>query len=167
MSKHMGGSNWSYSVIKQLHDTCKGTLLFKCDHRDLSAVAQQTECQPVNQRISGSIPSQDACLGCRTGPQQGMCERQPHIDVSFPFSPSPPLPLKVNKYIKSLKNINKCDHRLITNVYCKFTLKKPLKIIKSIINMLIEKIKLNPVKPSAKTRTCKEKGMRGNREHTK
>ena len=34
----------------------------------LAGVAQ-TECQPVKQRVTGSIPSQDTCLGCRPGPQ--------------------------------------------------------------------------------------------------
>ena len=58
---------------------------------------QWTECQPVNQRVTGSIPSQDTRLGCRPGPQLGACERQPHIDVSFPLF-LPPFPsLKINK----------------------------------------------------------------------
>ena len=47
----------------------------------------------MNQRITGSIPSQGTCLGCRPGPQ----ERQPHIDLSFLLSPSLPLSLKKRK----------------------------------------------------------------------
>ena len=47
--------------------------------------------QPVNQRVTGFIPSQCMPLGCRPGPQWGVCERQPHIDVSLllflPLSP--------------------------------------------------------------------------------
>ena len=35
----------------------------------LAGVAQQTECQPVNQRVAGWIPSQDTCLGFGPGPQ--------------------------------------------------------------------------------------------------
>ena len=35
----------------------------------LAGVAQWIECWPVNQRVSGSIPSQGTCLGCRPGPQ--------------------------------------------------------------------------------------------------
>ena len=37
----------------------------------LAGVAQWIECQPVNQRVAGSIPSQDTCLGCRPGPRWG------------------------------------------------------------------------------------------------
>ena len=43
----------------------------------LADVAQWTECQPVNQRVADSIPSQGTCLGCRPGPQWGACKRQP------------------------------------------------------------------------------------------
>ena len=46
---------------------------------------------PVNQRVSGSIPSQDTCLGCRPGPQWRAHERQPHIDASLPLF-LPPFP---------------------------------------------------------------------------
>ena len=54
--------------------------------------AQWIERGPVNQGVTGLIPSQGTCLGCRPGPQMGMCERQPHIDVSLPLCPSlPPL----------------------------------------------------------------------------
>ena len=41
----------------------------------MAGVAQWIECQPVNQRVIGSIPSQGTCLGCRPGPQFGTCER--------------------------------------------------------------------------------------------
>ena len=61
----------------------------------LAAVAQCIECRPANQRVAGSIPSQDTSLGCRPGPKLGACERQPHIDVSL--SPTLPLCLKINK----------------------------------------------------------------------
>ena len=30
----------------------------------LAGVTQRIECQPVNQRVAGSIPSQGTCLGC-------------------------------------------------------------------------------------------------------
>ena len=53
----------------------------------LAGVAQWIE----NQRVAGSIPSQDTYLDCRPGPQQGALERQPHIDVCLPLSPSLPL----------------------------------------------------------------------------
>ena len=47
----------------------------------LAGVAQWTERWPVNQRVTSSIPSQGTCLGCGLGPQLGMPERQPHIDI--------------------------------------------------------------------------------------
>ena len=62
----------------------------------LAGVAQWIECQPADQRVAGSIPSQDTCLGCGSGPQSGVCERQPHSDVSLPLF-SLPSPLKINK----------------------------------------------------------------------
>ena len=60
----------------------------------LVGVAQWTECQTVNQRVAVSIPSQGTCLGFGPGPQSGAHERQPHIDVSLPLSPSLPFFLK-------------------------------------------------------------------------
>ena len=51
----------------------------------LAGVAQWIERQSVNQRFAGSIPSQGTCLGCGPGPQFGVHERQPHIDVSLPL----------------------------------------------------------------------------------
>ena len=62
----------------------------------LAPVARWIECWPANQRVAGSSPSQGTCLGCKTGPQWGACERQPHTGVSL-FSPSLPLCLKINK----------------------------------------------------------------------
>ena len=56
----------------------------KCPYkRDpaLPGVAQWIECQPVNQKVAGSIPSQGTSLGCGPGTQLGTCEKQP-IDVS-------------------------------------------------------------------------------------
>ena len=35
----------------------------------LADVAQWTECQPVNQRVTGLIPSEGTSLGCWQGPQ--------------------------------------------------------------------------------------------------
>ena len=57
----------------------------------LAGVAQWIEHQPVNQGVARSIPSQGTCLGCRSDPQQGAHERQPHIDVSLPLF-LPPCP---------------------------------------------------------------------------
>ena len=34
----------------------------------LAGVAQWIECRPANQRVTGSIPIQGTCLGCRLGP---------------------------------------------------------------------------------------------------
>ena len=35
----------------------------------LAGVAQWIECQPANQRVAISIPSQGTCLGSKPGPQ--------------------------------------------------------------------------------------------------
>ena len=50
-----------------------------------AGVAQWIECQPANQRVTGSIPSQGTCLSCGPGLRWGTCERQPHIDVFLPL----------------------------------------------------------------------------------
>ena len=71
------------------------TMEIKSTDSALAGVAQWVECQPVNQKATGLIPSQGTCLGCGPGPQYEACERQPHIDVSFPLSPF--LPLAKNK----------------------------------------------------------------------
>ena len=69
----------------------------------LAGVAQWTEQQTVKQRVASSIPSQGTCLGCGPGPQQGVCERQPHIDVSLPLSPFFSPSLKINQVFKRRK----------------------------------------------------------------
>ena len=51
----------------------------------LADVAQWVERRPANQSVTGSIPSQGTCRGCRPGPQWGAPERQPHIDASLPL----------------------------------------------------------------------------------
>ena len=59
----------------------------------LAGMAQWNEHRPVNWKVAGLIPSQGTCLGCRPGPQLGLCDRQPidvsftHIHVSLPLSP--------------------------------------------------------------------------------
>ena len=64
----------------------------KMDGTTLAGVAQWIECWPVNRRVTGSIPSQGTCLGCRPGPWLGAWEREPHTDVSLPlFFPSFPV----------------------------------------------------------------------------
>ena len=57
--------------------------LFKKILPALAGVAQWIECQPANQRVMGSIPSQGTCLGCGPGLQLGACKMQPHTDVSL------------------------------------------------------------------------------------
>ena len=37
----------------------------------LAGVAQGIEFWPINQRVTGLIPSQGTCLGCGPGPQLG------------------------------------------------------------------------------------------------
>ena len=43
----------------------------------LAGVAQWIEHWPVNQRVTGSIPSQGTCLGCRPGPHSGDVQEAP------------------------------------------------------------------------------------------
>ena len=50
----------------------------------LAGGAPWIECEPANQMVASSIPSQGTCLGCRLGPQWWARERQPHTDVSLP-----------------------------------------------------------------------------------
>ena len=49
-------------VIKGTYAGCE-----KYKEVALAGVAQGIECQPVNQRVSGSIPSQGTFLGCGPG----------------------------------------------------------------------------------------------------
>ena len=65
----------------------------------LAGVAQWTEHQPGNQRVTSSIPSQGTCLGCRPCPQQG-CMRGNHTLKVLSLSPSLPL-YKILKKKKS------------------------------------------------------------------
>ena len=51
----------------------------------LTDEAQWIEHWPVNQRVTGLIPSQGTCLGCGQGPPLGAWERQLHTDVSLPL----------------------------------------------------------------------------------
>ena len=62
----------------------------------LAGVAQWIERRPANQRVTGLIPSQGTCLGCRPVPQLRTCKGQPHIDVSLPLFLFP-FPLLLNK----------------------------------------------------------------------
>ena len=64
-------------------------------------MAQWIKCKPVNQRVSGSIPSQRTCLGYGPGPRQRACERQPHTDVSLPLFLLY-FPLSKNKFFKKV-----------------------------------------------------------------
>ena len=63
-------------------------------------------CEPKGRRFnshSGHRPG----WGAKSGPQQGLGKRQPHIDVSLPLSSSLPPSKKINVYIKSFKKTKK------------------------------------------------------------
>ena len=63
----------------------------------LAGVAQWIQCQPENQRVAGSIPSQGTGLCCGPGPQLGACERQLfHVARTLMVLPLflPPFPSK-------------------------------------------------------------------------
>ena len=68
----------------------------------LAAGAQWIELQPVNQRVSGSFPSQGTLLVWGPGSQWGTQGRQPHNDVSLPPFLSP-YHLSITKEIKHFK----------------------------------------------------------------
>ena len=68
------------------------TIEKKYDGAALAGVALWTESWTANQRVASSIPGQGTSLGCRPGPQEGVCKRQSHIDVSLPLF-FPPFPL--------------------------------------------------------------------------
>ena len=72
-------------------------LLFKNLHTTLAGVAQQIEHWPVNQRVTGLIPSQGTRLGCGPGSQLGVCKRQTHWHFSPSLSPFLPLSRQINK----------------------------------------------------------------------
>ena len=62
----------------------------------MAGVAQWIECQPVNQRVTGWIPSQGTCLDCGPGPLLEVCKGQlsnvslAHVRLPL-FLPSSPL----------------------------------------------------------------------------
>ena len=86
------------SIVPQLLNAKEFRKKIKKKNKALAAgVAQWIDCGPANQRVTGSIPSQGTCLGCRPGLQMGACERQPHMDVSLPFFLLPFPPLNINK----------------------------------------------------------------------
>ena len=55
----------------------------------LAGVAQWIEHRPVNQKVTGSIPSQGTCLGCGLVPQLKACKRQPRaLPLAHSMSPT-------------------------------------------------------------------------------
>ena len=71
-------------------------------------MAQWIECQPVNQRATGSIPSQGTCLGHEGQVPRGGPVRGNHTLMFVSLSSSLPLSLKINKYffIKRVRTIS-------------------------------------------------------------
>ena len=71
----------------------------------LDGVAQWIECQPANQRVTGSIPSQGTRLGCRARlPVVGRM-RGNHTLMFSPLSPSlSPVKKYINKILKENYN---------------------------------------------------------------
>ena len=74
----------------------------------LAGMAQWIECQPGNQRVAGSIPSQDTCLGCRFSPWSGClleatyrCFSHTSMILSPLFLPPSPLS-RINKKEKKI-----------------------------------------------------------------
>ena len=50
-------------------------------------------CHPTNKKVTGSIPSQDTCLGCRFGPWSGHIGEATHPGFFLSFS----LPSRLSK----------------------------------------------------------------------
>ena len=92
----------------------------------LAGVAQWIECQPANQKVSGSIPGQGTSLGCGLGPLLGACKRQ-LINVSLAhqcfFSLSFFLPSPLTKKKSNLLKKNLAKHR-DEHIACKWTYRK-------------------------------------------
>ena len=84
--------------MRHVGDRKDVSVIKKAKNRALAGVAQWIECQPTNQRVTGSIPSLGHMLGVRAmSPAGGAHERQPHIEVSLPLF-LPPFPsLEINK----------------------------------------------------------------------
>ena len=73
----------------------------------LAGVAQWIERQPMNQRVTGSIPSQGTCLGCKPGLWWGMVVSGNHTLMFLSLSFSLPSPLsknKINTIFNKIKN---------------------------------------------------------------
>ena len=65
-------------VKKQFKNQCfsrKDDKTSKSKTSSLAGVTLQIKHQPVNPKITGSIPSQGTRLGCEPGPQYGACKR--------------------------------------------------------------------------------------------
>ena len=73
-------------IVGILTSYCQQWLLqTKYQQGYLACVDQLIEYWPVTQSVAAVISSQDICLGCGQGPQQGSQEWEPRIDVSLPL----------------------------------------------------------------------------------
>ena len=63
------GYTWKMSVLGHTLNVLQHVITKKISKSVLAGVAQWIECQPANQRVTGSIPSQGTCLGCGPDPQ--------------------------------------------------------------------------------------------------
>ena len=61
------------------------------------------ECWPVNQRVTGSIPSLGHMPGLWTRPSSRECERGNHTLMFLSLSSSLPFCVKINKIFKKIK----------------------------------------------------------------
>ena len=72
-----GGVGWCFLLVGRGKVAAKHLTVHRMalrldknkDYPALAGVAQWTECWPVNQEVTGLIPSQGKCLGCRPGAQ--------------------------------------------------------------------------------------------------
>ena len=73
------------------------TIFLKKLHSALASVAQWIEHWPMNQRVTGLIPSQGTCLGYGPGPQWGVQWRDNHTLMFLSLFFSLPSILSKNK----------------------------------------------------------------------
>ena len=97
MKKVLKGK-WFANVEEVKQKTAQALRGIKIDDFSLAGVAQWVECQPANQRVTSSIPSQGTCIGVWAKSPVGCAwEATTHWCFSPSLSPSLPLSLKINK----------------------------------------------------------------------
>ena len=77
--------------------TCERTLTLRVVKWALTDVAQLVGCHPVKWKVTGLIPGQGTCLGCRFGPPSGRVQEATNQSTFLSLSFSLPSPRSKNK----------------------------------------------------------------------